>query len=128
MNAFDYVLAMTSIADTREGFERLGDALLDIDQSVAQADTKKAPEPSGLPEKHMQIHQAEAMKGGFVPVSKSAGQGVRRVCICLSSRIRSSSGRDRLGASDYQINEMAGMNVALKSTYRKNARTDKTYR
>jgi arginine/lysine/ornithine decarboxylase len=118
MNAFDYVLAMTSIADTREGFERLGDALLDIDQSVAQADTKKAPEPSGLPEKHMQIHQAEAMKGGFVPVSKSAGRVSGEYVFAYPPGIPLIVPGEIVSEQVInQINEMAGMNVALKSTY-----------
>lgn len=34
MTAGDYVLGMTSIADTEEGFVRLGDALLELDQEL----------------------------------------------------------------------------------------------
>ncbi|MDF2486427.1 MAG: speA 1 [Herbinix sp.] len=35
MEAGDYVLGMTSISDTKEGFDRLGKALLAIDQSIS---------------------------------------------------------------------------------------------
>jgi arginine/lysine/ornithine decarboxylase len=41
MEASDYVLGMTSICDTKEGFERLAKALLVIDQDVAAIKEKK---------------------------------------------------------------------------------------
>src|SRR5699024_1652181 len=36
MTAGDYVLAMTSLADTKEGLERLKNALLDIDKGLTK--------------------------------------------------------------------------------------------
>ncbi len=38
MVAGSYVLAMTSVADTREGFERLADALLEIDSGLGESE------------------------------------------------------------------------------------------
>lgn len=35
MSAYDYVIAMTSVCDTDEGFNRLADALTDIDKNIA---------------------------------------------------------------------------------------------
>ncbi|MGB8451122.1 MAG: aminotransferase class I/II-fold pyridoxal phosphate-dependent enzyme [Anaerocolumna sp.] len=37
----DYVLGMTSIADTEEGFKRLGDALLEVDRNIKHDTDKK---------------------------------------------------------------------------------------
>jgi arginine/lysine/ornithine decarboxylase len=36
----DYVLGMTSIFDSRDGFQRLGDALLEIDKTISVAEVQ----------------------------------------------------------------------------------------
>ena len=45
MEAEQYILALTSVADSREGFQRLTKALLEIDRELAE---KHAPEAFAL--------------------------------------------------------------------------------
>lgn len=75
----DVVLAMTSIADTQEGFDRLRDALLSIDATLEDAEVTKP-----LILKHETISYpaltpAEAMdlNGEFIPVNESVGRVAR---------------------------------------------------
>jgi arginine decarboxylase len=48
MEASDYVLGMTSICDTKEGFDRLANALLAIDQEVATSNERPKNYGSGI--------------------------------------------------------------------------------
>ena len=41
MTAPEYVIAMTSVLDTDEGFERLTKALLEIDEELLKAEEKR---------------------------------------------------------------------------------------
>ncbi len=57
-----YVLAMTSVADTKEGFDRMTDALLEIDSALREAEEE--PELTGSaprPEVVLDIAEAEAL-------------------------------------------------------------------
>lgn len=76
MKLRDMVLAMTSVADTQEGFDRLTSALLEIDASLSPADFG---ERFLLKERALAIPPltpAEALEqpGEFIPPSKAAGR------------------------------------------------------
>jgi arginine/lysine/ornithine decarboxylase len=58
MEASDYVLGMTSICDTNEGFERLAKALLAIDQEEASVHGKRE---SNVQQEKRPIHAIQAM-------------------------------------------------------------------
>lgn len=72
MTAGTYVLAMTSIADTDEGFDRLASALLDIDGGLCEG-TIDSPVFIPVPETVIPVHKALAEKTGLVPFNQSAG-------------------------------------------------------
>jgi hypothetical protein len=59
----DYALAMTSIADTEEGFGRLEAALLEIDRSLTSVPGPPSPACIPLPLRSMTINRAQAMRG-----------------------------------------------------------------
>jgi arginine decarboxylase len=69
----DYALAMTSICDTDEGFERLGNALLEIDKKINFVD-KSGEEPISItPEVVMTPYQAESAQAHFIPFTNCEG-------------------------------------------------------
>jgi arginine/lysine/ornithine decarboxylase len=73
MAAGSYVLAMTSIADTDEGFDRLASALIEIDSELSDRPTA---EPVYCPvlERVMPIYRAQSEKAELVSFSQSAGR------------------------------------------------------
>lgn len=73
----DYALAMTGIADTPEGFNRLGKALLETDSIVTQDAGPSYPLAIPLPRIQMSLSGAIAAAGKFVSLSNSEG-GVSR--------------------------------------------------
>ncbi len=79
MAAGDYALALTSIADTEEGFDRLLAALGELDgESEIWKETREC-EKTGLPrrveaEQIFTIAEAKKQKGESVPLCKSAGK------------------------------------------------------
>ena len=79
MKLNDFVLAMTSIADTQRGFDRLADALLEIDQSIDDAPLKPLPsaghEIISVPE--LAPFEATELYGEFVPPEESVGRIAR---------------------------------------------------
>lgn len=62
MAAQDYVIAMTSVMDTTEGFERLADALKEIDAKAGQSSRKKQAEKKAFEESET-IQKPEAVYG-----------------------------------------------------------------
>ena len=104
MRAPDYVLAMTSIADTDEGFDRLACAMEEIDRALAltgdegaraekaagaessagsakKAQCRKAPETNegikkglALPKCSLPMFEACEMKSELVPLGQAAGR------------------------------------------------------
>ncbi len=75
MHMHDYILAMTSIADTPDGLYRFGDALLSIDREVRRKDSSdEIVNLPALPETSIPIYEAEASRGQFVPLDESAGE------------------------------------------------------
>jgi len=76
MEAKDYVLGMTSICDTKEGFDRLKEALLEIEQGTCK---RKYPASSittlsGMPEQAMLPHSAIEQKTEHILLAESAGR------------------------------------------------------
>ena len=51
LSGFDYVIAMTSVCDSDEGFNRLADALAEIDKSIALISNKEISACEIKPEK-----------------------------------------------------------------------------
>lgn len=70
-----YAIAMTSICDTDEGFERLKEALAEIDSSLLKAENTKQFSP--LPEKTetvLKISEALSASSKAVPISEADGK------------------------------------------------------
>ena len=59
MSSFDYALAMTSIMDTREGMDRLRDALFALDREIGQRQTPETGQTSGIALAESMCHGAE---------------------------------------------------------------------
>lgn len=80
MSSLSYAVAMTSICDTREGFQRLADALLSVDASLSikppmPAQRKTIVPPSlFLPEAACSFTEAEALPGENLPFSRALGK------------------------------------------------------
>jgi len=87
MHAGSYVLGMTSIMDTAEGFDRLYAALEEIDRrAVVLKDKKQAfarqhKELYAPKEKKMELHEAMERQSVCVPFEKAAG----KICACTVS-------------------------------------------
>lgn len=68
-----YCLAITTIADTEEGFDRLADALLEIDATLKPQEEVN-PMTFSLPQAKCTIAEAMARESEFVPFEQSAGR------------------------------------------------------
>ena len=77
MAAPGYCLAMTSVMDTDEGFERLEKALITLDRSWGRR-CGAAKEKPGLPEIRMCIHDAMEEETEELPFTEAAGRVVSR--------------------------------------------------
>ena len=73
----DYVLCMTSLCDTDEGFDRLAAALLEIDAALPAAPKAPAPPPLILPPARLPMQEARALPGRRTPLAACAG-GISR--------------------------------------------------
>lgn len=75
MVSSDYVLAMTSIADTKEGFDRLVKALLSIDKKIPDLKYEKCFMPQNIRlDIELKPYEAYNMKGESIPFSKAEGR------------------------------------------------------
>lgn len=74
MVSSDYVLGITSICDTEEGFQRLGDALLEIDANVKYNNNKKSEYSCRTPNVIMSIHEAYEESRESVTLKNSTGR------------------------------------------------------
>lgn len=75
MASSGYAIAMTSICDTDEGFERLKEALIEIDSSLLKAEITRHFSP--LPEKIetvLKISEALSASSKTIPISEAAGK------------------------------------------------------
>ena len=76
MAARDYIIAMTSVCDTDEGFDRLAEALLQIDSCCGCAEKNAAPFFAALPERRFYPYECEEKKKRWVQLSEAVGQVV----------------------------------------------------
>ncbi|MGN0130832.1 MAG: aminotransferase class I/II-fold pyridoxal phosphate-dependent enzyme [Lachnospiraceae bacterium] len=76
MAAGDYVIAMTSVMDSEKGFERLAEALREIDAQAAveRKETMMPGEPDGKPEVVYTIGEAIRAPGEAVVLEESKGR------------------------------------------------------
>ena len=68
----EYALAMTSICDTRDTFERLAAALYTIDAQL-KPENRNPPEPYTLPKQHLPPHEARLLTGELKPLHRATG-------------------------------------------------------
>ncbi len=69
----DYAIAMTSIADTAEGFAKLARALMDIDSTLQPADVKPSAFSPSLPRQRMGAWEALLLPGRQVALEQAQG-------------------------------------------------------
>ena len=74
MAASEYIIAMTSVCDTDEGFERLADALLQIDSKCGYAESGNDALFFGmLPERRFLPCECETIPSKIIPLSEAEG-------------------------------------------------------
>ncbi|MCR5416495.1 MAG: aminotransferase class V-fold PLP-dependent enzyme [Pseudobutyrivibrio sp.] len=81
MASFAYVIAMTSIMDSKEGFERLKKALKEIDQGL-NAGNIDIPYKSLIPKRKMEIFEAKSGEEKLVDLKESVGE-ISATMVCL---------------------------------------------
>ncbi len=88
MSALSYGIAMTSICDTAEGFQRLGDALLEIDASLSSRPKSFSQDtgenfPCGLPlpKAACSFAEADSLPGEYVDLKSAAGRIIKEYII-----------------------------------------------
>ena len=75
MAASDYIIAMTSVCDTDDGFERLANALVEIDSKCDTAQKEKKSSLFGaLPERRFLPCECDTISAKAVPLSEAAGR------------------------------------------------------
>lgn len=76
MSLGNYVLAMTSVMDSQEGFDRLYNALLDIDAGLIYSKEKNfmIPEKTVLPQAFFQAYEADVLPKKTYPLKDTAGK------------------------------------------------------
>lgn len=75
MSSAHYVIAMTSVCDTDEGFERLLHALLQIDKTIQYSDKELTSAVlAELPQKAFEPHESRSRRAVTVPFADAAGK------------------------------------------------------
>ncbi|WP_036977575.1 aminotransferase class I/II-fold pyridoxal phosphate-dependent enzyme [Pseudobutyrivibrio sp. MD2005] len=82
LSSFSYVLAMTSIMDTKEGFNRLKIALEEIDKSLQKGEIKVPVAKTINPSKKMELWQAKTEPFKEIDLSEAEGK-ISTTMICL---------------------------------------------
>lgn len=82
MSSFAYVLAMTSIMDTKEGFKRLTDALLEIDATLSAGEIE-LPAINYMSEKMCEPWQAKASKEKLVAIDEIPKDAISAGMVCI---------------------------------------------
>ena len=81
LSSFSYVLAMTSIMDTNEGFDRLNKALIEIDENLKDGNIE-IPSIDYRPEKKLELFEAKAINGTELQL-KDAVEKVSASMVCI---------------------------------------------
>lgn len=68
-----YALAMTSVADSKEGFERLIEALMQIDEELVIKEAKQF-EKIHFPIKKLEVYEVDKMKKTWTKIEESEGK------------------------------------------------------
>ncbi len=115
----DYALGMTSIFDRKVGFDRLGRALLEIDESLTLSPEEKgATFPLHYPIVEMSVSQAEAAEGRMVPLESGIGAVSQEYVYAYPPGIPLLTPGERISAEILDIfADLICRGVALKSTY-----------
>ncbi|HAN20230.1 MAG TPA: amino acid decarboxylase [Clostridiales bacterium] len=115
----DFALAMTSICDTDEGFERLGDALLEIDSTLISNMKEQCNTTiSELPEKILISHEAESCSGNFMLFSESIGRIAREYVFAYPPGIPMLVPGEKISKQIIDsVIELTSKGVSVKSTY-----------
>lgn len=75
MANINYIIAMTSICDTKENFERLLEALKEIDQKITKKEKKEISYKLELPKKERSIYDAiQSQKAEWIDFRKAEGK------------------------------------------------------
>ncbi|MCR5416816.1 MAG: aminotransferase class I/II-fold pyridoxal phosphate-dependent enzyme [Pseudobutyrivibrio sp.] len=82
LSSFSYVLAMTSFMDTKEGFERLKKALLEIDKAITVGEIKVPILYAVTPNKRMELWEAKTSAVIEIPLEESHGR-ISSTMVCL---------------------------------------------
>ena len=120
MIAADYALALTSICDTDEGFERLLHALIEIDSEYGSDTPKRGASLPRLQESvtRMTISAAKDMPDECVPFDQSAGRIAREIVFAYPPGIPLIvPGEEITPTTIAQINGLFDDGITVKSTY-----------
>lgn len=117
MAALDYVIAMTSLADTDQGFDSLANALCEIDRTVLSADCV----PNGampLPKVALAPWQAADLPSVAVPLARATGHVAAEYVWAYPPGVPLVVPGERIGAQlpDLLV-QMHASGVALDSTH-----------
>ena len=82
LSSFSYLLAMTSIMDSKEGFERLKQALIEIDASLQKGEISVPIADNITPVKKMELWEAKTKPATSCKLKDAIGQ-VSTSMICL---------------------------------------------
>ena len=86
MASSDYAVAMTSIADSDEGFQRLETALREIDKTLEnRAAGNGNIQPLPVPEVVLPIAKTELRQSHFMPFRETLGNVSVEYVLCLSA-------------------------------------------
>ena len=81
LSSFAYTLAMTSVMDTKEGFMRLKEALIEIDKELDEGNVN-VPALSLNPVKRMELYEAKAVEDKMLLLKDAIGH-VSSAMVCL---------------------------------------------
>ncbi len=82
LSSFSYLLAMTSIMDSKEGFERLKKALIEIDENLADGEICVPITKVMKPNKKLELWEAKNAKSEELEIEKASGR-ISTSMVCL---------------------------------------------
>ena len=113
----DYVLAMTSICDTDEGFLRLGDALLETDRLLSTTPSRQNARVYN-PETVMIPSEAISAEGSLISLSSSAGAVSKEYVYAFPPGIPLIAPGERITEDIiYELNRLHTIGITVKSCH-----------
>lgn len=114
----DYALAMTSVCDTDEGFERLGKALTEIDKKVAPAEKSEEKPVLIKPDVVLNAYQAEHSPAQFIAFGECAGAVSAEYVYAYPPGVPMLIPGERITKQVLEaVNTLAAQGVALQSSF-----------